>query len=427
MIIYLTLLSTKRTMVGIGLAGLMLVASCGSNSSDVRVQPVTSAATIATPASEPRDQGAPTTIQPNSEPVELPFAPANRVGGGLLVAKYLAGGLANIEDCLPELVRDWELEPVIGQRCATGDFDGDSLDELIFVVSISGHPVGPGDVWFFDDEANGYQLLTSARALANEILSGINIEATIDLTGDGAAEAVISTQICDGERCTVSFVIASAHRGFDIEDMSPDNFVVLATEGLTFEDGNNDQLIDLLVQQKVDPENPTEGPQRGTTHIISWSGLRFRANEIPDPAEFLFHTIVDADEAYRTGDFELAIELYLQAADDVSLRDWKAELGGRPSRTELQPYALFRAALGSHRQGHPDTALLLLHRASTEHQDSLHGLAAEIYLQAIENGKSLSDACTETESYLHRLESVHLDIWNYGLANPSHDISSLCR
>lgn len=414
-------------MAGIGSAVLMLIAACSSNSSDVRVQPATSATKISTAASELDAQDAPPTIQAATEPVELPFAPVNRVGGGLLVAKYLAGGLANIEDCLPELVRDWELEPLIGLRCATGDFDGDGFDELVFAVSISGDPVGPGDVWFFDDEANGYQLLTSARALANEILSGINIEAATDLTGDGAPEAVISTQVCDGARCTINFVIASAHRGFDIEDMSPNNFIVLSTEGLTFEDGNNDQLIDLLVRQQVATEDATEGPQRGTTHIISWSGLRFRANEIPDPPEFLFHAIVDADEAYRTGDFELAIARYLQTADDITLRDWKAELGGRPGRSELQPYALFRAALGSQRQGHAETALLLLHRASTEHQDSLHGLAAEIYLQAIENGKSLSDACTETESYLHRLESVHLDIWDYGLANPSHDISSLCR
>lgn len=403
------------------------LAACGGGEPDVRIRPGPGGAVATAEPDGTLEPGATTEASPTSEAVELPFAPANRVGGGLQVAEYLAGGLADIEGCLPELVRDWELEPVAGARCAVGDIDGDGLDELVYAVSIAGDPAPPGDVWFFDDAEAGYRLFTSARALANEILAGVNIEAVVDLTGDGAPEAVISAQTCDGERCSTSFVIASAHRGFAVEDLSPSELVATSTEGLVFEDGTDDQLVDLLIRREADEADPAAGPQRASTLIASWSGLRFRVDEQPDPPEYLVQLVFDADEAYRTGDLELASSLYLQAAVDGVLRDWKQEQGERAGRFELQPYSLFRAGLASQRQGDPGTAFQLFEQAASNHTDSLHGLAAGIYLQALEDGNAGSTACTASESYLGRLSSVYDDIWNYGFANPDHSITALCR
>lgn len=423
----LTRLSTRRGLLVTALVAAFTLAACGGGDPDVRIRAI-DGGTVATPdpdgSPDPDATAAPTI---DDQPVELPFAPANRVGGGLLVAEYLAGGLADIEGCLPELVRDWELEPVEGMRCASADIDADGNDELIYVVSVPGDPAAPGDVWFFDDEEAGYRLFTSARALANEVLAGVNIEAIVDLTGDGSPEAVISTQTCDGERCSVGFVIASNHRGFAVEDLAPSDLVASSTEGLSFEDGTEDQLADLLVRRDADTDDPAAGPQRAATLVASWSGLRFRVGEQPDPPEFLFHLVVDADEAYRSGDLQLASDLYLQAAADVSLRDWKAEQGQRAGRFELQPYSLFRAALAAQRQGDPATAQQLLDRAFIEHSDSVHGLAAGIYLQALQDGNPGSTACTASESYLGRLSAVYNDLWDYGFANPNHTITALCR
>ena len=419
-------LSTRVLLRTAAPALLLFLVACGSSDPDVRIRPAPGSGTVADPAASP-DPNATANATTDPQPVELPFAPDNPVGGGLLVAEYLAGGLADIEGCLPELVRDWELEPVAGLRCAIGDIDGDGRDELIYAVSVPGEPEQPGDIWFFDDSEAGYRLFTSARALANEILAGVNIEAMVDLTGDGAPEAVISTRSCDGERCTTNFVIASAHRGFAVEDLAPSDLVATSTEGLSFEDGSDDQLTDLLIRREAESDDPAAGPQRGSTLIVSWSGLRFRIDEQPDPPEFLIHLIADADEAYSSGDLELASALYIQAAADLSLRDWKSEQGQRAGRFELQPYALFRAALAAQRQGDPETALRLLDRAFVEHANSLHGLAAGIYLQALQDGNAASTACTVSESYLGRLSSVYVDIWDYGFENPDHSITTLCR
>jgi hypothetical protein len=402
--------------------------ACGGGSADVRIKPAPGAGTAA-PADGSGTPGpdASSEATPEDEPVELPFAPANRVAGGLLVAEYLAGGLADVEDCLPELVADWELEPVDGVRCAMGDIDADGKDELIYAVSVAGEPAPPGDVWFFDDADADYRFFTSARAMANEVLAGVNIEAMTDLTGDGKPEAVISSQSCDGERCSTEFVIASAHRGFAVEDLAPDDLVATSTEGLTFEDATDDGLTDLLIRNEADDEDPAAGPQRASTLVVAWSGLRFRVDERPDEPEYLIHLVDDADEAYRSGDLEEAETLYLEAADDQVLRDWKAEQGERAGRLELQPYSLFRAALANQRQGDPATAQQLLERAFRDNSNSLLGQAAGIYLQAIQSGNAASTACTAVEAYLQTLSSFYDDTFDYGYANPTHTITTLCR
>lgn len=423
----LTYLSTRHSLPLITVITAILLAACGGGDPDVRIRPVAGAGD-GTP--DPAGTADPnTTAEPtiDDQPVELPFAPANRVSGGLLVAEYLAGGLGDIEGCLPELVRDWELEPVAGLRCASADIDADGRDELVYAVSVPGDPAPPGDVWFFDDAESGYRLFTSARVLANEVLAGVNIEAVVDLTGDGSPEAVISNQTCDGERCSVGFVIASAHRGFAVEDLAPSDLVASSTEGLAFEDGSDDQLADLLVRRDADSEDPAAGPQRASTLVASWSGLRFRVDDEPDSPEFLIHLVEDADEAYRSGDLEAASDLYLQAAADISLRDWKAEQGQRAGRFELQPYSLFRAALAAQRQGDPATAMQLLERAFNDHTNSLHGQAAGIYVQALKDGNAASTACTASESYLKTLVSFYEEAWDYGFANPGHEIETLCR
>jgi hypothetical protein len=55
------------------------------------------------------------------------------------------------------------------------------------------------------------------------------------------------------------------------------------------------------------------------------------------------------------------------------------------------------------------------------------GLAAGVYLQAFQNGASAGSACQQTEQYLTRLQSVYDEVWDYGFANPTHPITSLCR
>jgi len=418
-------LSTRIWLTSIALVAAIVLSACGSSDPDVRLRPAESTSTPRPDATATPDDATP---EPEpEEPIELPFRPTNPVGGGLQVAEYLAGGLADIDQCLPELVEDWQLEPTDGDRCLLGDIDGDDRDELIYLVSVAGEPAAPGDVWFFEDADESYRLFTSARAVANQILAGVKIEAYTDLTGDGAPEAVISSLNCDAELCTTSFLIASAHRGFEVEDLTPDDLTLTSTEGLSFEDATGDQVTDLLVRREVTAEEPGAGPQRASSLVVTWTGLRFRIEEEEDEPEFLFHLVTDADSAYRSGDLALASQLYMQVVNDTSLRDWKLEQGERAGRQELQPYALFRAALAAQRSGDTAGALNLLDRALTNHSNSLHGLAAGVYQTTLENGSSAGTACAATESFLQNVRTFHAGVWDYGYDNPTHEIGTLCR
>ena len=403
------------------------------------------------------EQTSPTTVQSqNDDGVVLPFAPSNPIGGGLLVAEYLAGGLANIDDCLPELIEDWKLLNIENDRCLIGDVDGDDLDEIIYLVSVEGESANPGDVWFFDDSQSAYRLFTSARAVANEILSNLKIEGLSDITGDNYPEAIISSENCNGELCTQKLIIASAHRGFDIENLSPKNLSLRSIHNITFEDVTDDDIPDIVLQKQtkinddavinteVNPEitvtpdlnttaTPTPisenitGPQRDITTVISWTGLRLRSNIIPAEPEYLFHLVVDADTAYQSGDLEKAKELYKKAANDTELKDWKEEQGKRAGRIELQAYSLFRAAIVELRTGNAAETLNLLDSVNTNLSNSIHGLAAGIYLSALQKGEVSGTACAETEAFLTTLETFHKETWDYGIENPVHEINQLCR
>ena len=392
----------------------------------------------------------------NDDGVVLPFAPSNPIGGGLLVAEYLAGGLANIDDCLPELVEDWKLLNIENDRCLIGDVDGDDLDEIIYLVSVEGESTNPGDVWFFDDSQSAYRLFTSARAVANEILSNVKIEGLSDITGDNYPEAIISSESCNGELCTQKLIIASAHRGLDIENLSPKNLSLRSINNITFEDVTDDDIPDIVLKEKnitnddtsinteINPEitvtpepeiTPTPtlisenitGPQRDITTVISWTGLRLRSNLIPAEPEYLFHLVVDADTAYQSGDLEKAKELYKNAANNTELRDWKEEQGKRPGRIELQAYSLFRAAIVEQRTGNAAETLNLLSAVNTNLSNSIHGLAAGIYLSALQKGEVSGTACAETEAFLTTLDTFYKETWDYGIENPIHEINQLCR
>ena len=450
-------LSTLNILMILILLVAVLTSACSRSEPGVTIRPV--------PVSTfPQNENQPTTDQTvtlavqsqNDDGVVLPFAPSNPIGGGLLVAEYLAGGLANIDDCLPELVEDWKLLDIENDRCLIGDVDGDDLDEIIYLVSVKGESSDPGDVWFFDDSQSAYRLFTSARAVANEILSNVKIEGFSDITGDNYPEVIISSENCNGELCTQELIIASAHRGFDVENLSPKNLSLRSIFNITFEDVTDDDIADIVIQENNQTANNTEiiteanavvtvtpdptittaptllsenivGPQRDITTVISWTGLRLRSNLIPAEPEYLFHLVVDADTAYQSGDLEQAKTLYKKAANNTELKDWKEEQGKRAGRIELQAYSLFRTAIIEQRTGNVAETFNILNEVTTNFSNSIHGLAAGTYLSALQKGEISGIACAETEVFLTTLDTFYKETWDYGIENPIHEIERLCR
>ena len=397
--------------------GLILAACDGERG--VRIVAITATPTPGAPAAgtaAPAGSATP-------PPVDLPARPENPFAGGVAVSDYLAGGRANIADCLPELVHAWELAPVAGPRCVSADIDGDGHDEFVLLITTADDENPPGEAWFFDDEAARYRFFSSARALANAVLTGLEVAGVADLTGDGRPEVTLTARTCDTE-CSTRAVIASQHRGI-LEDLAPDDSALAGTEEVTIADDDGDGLPDVLMRRGATAVRGP-GPQRGLSRRLAWSGVRFSVIDEVDAPEFLIHLIADADVAYRVGDMPEAQRLYEAAANDTALRDWKQEIGEFVGRRELVPYALLRAALAAGRQGDAAGASALLTRAAGEGASSMHGVAAAIYLGAIDAGRPAGEACSDAQRYLQQFAAAYQRFWDYGYANPEHPIADIC-
>ena len=372
----------------------------------------------------------PTVTATSDEPPGPPDKPDEPLAGALLLRDYLASGELDLLGCLPELVAVWELAPTSGERCLYADFDGDGASEFVFALTL---PDGGGDVWFYESREEEYRLISSARVLANDTLEGVTIESVEDLTGDRFPDLVISTLNCDGAACTRQLLIMSAHGG-RLADLMPPGVEVNPTAELRIEvpgegsggTSEDRRLPQLIIKEDVVADS-TVGPVRPSSLALSWGGAGFVTKETARTTRYLFHAIVDADEAFRRGDYERARTLYEAAASATSLVDWRVERGRGSGRAELTAYALFRAGLSAQRLRDEEGMFDLLDQATTPPLGrTLHGQIAFIYRAGVEDDEAPGVICSEIELFLRAQGSTFNSIWNYGPHNPTHRIGELC-
>ena len=363
------------------------------------------------------------------EPPEPPERPEQPLASALLLRDYLATGEANLPGCLPELVSAWELAPTSGERCLFADFDGDGASEFVFAITLAG---GGGDVWFYESGEDEYRLLTSARVLVNATLDGVTIDAVADLTGDRFPDLVISALRCGDAVCERLLLIVSTHRG-RLENLTPTGLEIGPEAELSLEAADEasggttgtETPPRLVIMDDAAPDSST-GPVRSTNLVLSWAGAGFLSEVAPGPTRYLFHAVVDADEAFRRGEYELARTLYEAAATDTSLVDWRVERGRGSGRAELSAYALFRAGLSAQRMQDEAGMLTLLNQAVDNFGRTLHGQVAVIYREGVTTDLAAGLTCSAIEQFLRAQERTFRSIWNYGSHNPSHGIGELC-
>lgn len=407
-----------RRLIVIALAGALAVAgsACGGDNG-IRISAITSTPGGGTPA--PTALGTSTSA---AEAVPLPPRPENPFASGRNVAAYLAGGEADLEGCLPELVEEWGLaEEVEGPRCVPVDFDNDGRDEWVFLVSFPGEGDRPGDsdLWFFDDSEADYRYFNSGRALANAGTPGFEIRTVEDLSGDGLPDLAATWQECGASTCVTSLIIATQHGG-TLQNLAPSESSVETLEEFEVVDGAIRMLGGVV-------QSVGAGPQRQSTLVVDWAGLRFRVDREQGEPIYLVHLVNDADRAFDAGDYETAQSLYRQVSEDSELLDWKLEVGQPSDRHELQAYSLFRAALTAERSGDDDQALAFLESAVSRHPATMHAAAAEAYGTALEDGASSAEACDATEALLDTFQPLYTQFWDFGTSNPERAVFTLCR
>ena len=270
----------------LALAALALAAGCGDDSDVVIVALTRTPTPEATAEAAPRTPPSPTasTATPVVAPSSaLPPPPQSLLAGANALAPYLAGGAADLEGCVPEVVAAWGFAEIEGPRCVLADLDGDGGDEFALVVTLPRQgETRPGDVWVFADVRRDARLQASARALANAVLGDVSIVAADDLTGDGLPEIVVSSRTCGAAICSTDFLIISAHRGV-LEDLAPEDIEVAALDSAVVEDVTGDGRPDLVLRGGV-IASAGAGPPRAFRRSLAWSGLRFFVDEQPGAA-----------------------------------------------------------------------------------------------------------------------------------------------
>ena len=371
----------------------------------------------------------PTQTATRDEPPEPPPRPAEPLASALLLRDHLLTGEANLPGCLPDLVSAWGLAPTRGERCLFADFDGDGASEFVFALTLA---EGGGDVWFYESSEEEFRLYSSARVLVNATLDGVTIESIADLTGDRFPDLVISALRCDDAACARQLLIISNHRG-NLEDLMPPGVEVSTTAAVRVETTGASSAgttggapaTRLLIEDETVSDS-SAGPVRASNLALTWTELGFISEQTSDTARYLFHAIVDADEAFRSGDYARARALYVSAASDTSLVDWRVEQGRASGRAELSAYALFRAALAAQRLRDDAGMIALLDQAVDNLGRTLHGQVAAIYREGLRTDTAPGLICSAIEQFLRAQESRFNSIWNYGPHNPVHRITELC-
>lgn len=406
-------------LFALGLAAVVAacLVACGGGEG-IRITAITSTPSTATTTSTPAtilSSSTAATLAPVPELPENPFA------AGREVEAYLSSGDPDLAGCLPDLVRTWRLAREIqGPRCLLIDIDGDRQNEYAFLISfpVESGPA-PTDLWFFESEDQDHRFFNSGRALANGSASGLYIRYVEDLTGDGIQEIVATWEDCGASTCVTHLLIATAHHG-TLENLAPSDAAIESLDQFEVQGGTIRMSGGMVASAGA-------GPQRGATQVVSWAGNRFRLETEPGEASYLIHLVNDADRAFAAANYQEAQSLYLSAAGNTTLPDWKVEVGAAAGRTELRAYSTFRAALAAGRAGNVNESMALLARTAAEYPGSMHGSIAAEYLKAVQEGASPGDACSTAEIYIESFQALYVQFWDYGSANPQRSVFTLCR
>ena len=374
----------------------------------------------------------PTATQAPPSPVALPDLPGELSQYAATIARYLTA--TDAPAACPDVLLDaWAIPIPPAGRCATADTDADGEDELILALAPP------------EERRDSFEVPVTVAVLdrsdgtwgvafrSPDVAEGGGIP--VSMPGDGLGDVLMAVQdVNDVPGAEVVYLLEScgAHTCFTSVDVY--GWTGAAYADLT--DGEISISFAEIALEDTDGDGDTEiilhggsigswgaGPTRTRTEVYGWDGRQYVLAEVTDdPSEFLYHLVLDADEAFLSGDLGPVLKLYRRALEDRSLAEWKEN-----ERAEIDAYLHFRIALTYMALGRPVEAAQSLDAAADNYPGSLHGEMARAFRDAWLQAGDAVAGCLAADDYVQANIEAFEEFWYFGYGNPELDPRRLCR
>jgi hypothetical protein len=344
------------------------------------------------------------------------------------IAQYLTATNAPVA-CPNALLDTWGIPISPAARCAVGDTDADGQDEIILVLAVSqgfdfavtvavlDKSAGSWGVAFqppSTEEGGGF-LVSVPSGNLDEILWAVQ-----DVNAVPGAEIVYRPEYCGAHTCYTT-VEVYGWTGATYADLT-DGEITISYADTALEDTDLDGDLEIILHGGS-IGSVGAGPTRTRTELYGWNGRQYvLAQTILDPSEFLYHNVLDADDAFFASDLLLALDRYTRAVQDVSLLQWKEN-----ERGEMDPYLHFRIAITYMALGGASAeAAQSLDAAISSYPGSLHGEMARAFRDAWLPAGDTSAGCRAADAYVQANLDAFQEFWYFGYGNREFDPGRMC-
>jgi hypothetical protein len=255
---------------------------------------------------------------PVGEPEPLVYIPFDALPESLLDFMNSGGSINDMGEALYEAGVANLPEPI-----ATGDMDGDGLDEVVVSIfdpdSVSLPPAGILLIYSCQDSV--YRLVYKEDTRSADGAPGIRF--LQDLNADGRDDLVVSSASCGAHTCFERVQViqwdGTSYRNH-LEGDSSD----LPYPNIYLSPGVPEGVYEIQVTGSG-IGSVGAGPQRNVTRVWSFSedAQLWEVSDFQqEPSNYRIHVLHDAVDAARNGDYQQALVLYNRVINDTTLEDW---------------------------------------------------------------------------------------------------------
>ncbi len=321
---------------------------------------------------------------------------------------------------IPHILTQWEASPVMGIPWMQKDVTGDGAAEIIISF------VDPASELYPPISKMAVYGCRDGGVIAMYIFEpgewfGLNFIGAQDLTLDGVAELVFSEVSCGAHTCW-DILHVWAWSGTDFEEKVGREFT---TPYATYSLEEHQILISSHGIGSVGA-----GPQRPVTTTLTWNGEVVTATAMTvAPAVFRYHVFRDGDTALLAGDLAAARMAYQRVLKDDRLENWSAYTGTDEERLWFDALARWRLLTLEVYAGNMESAevfyTMLLEAAPADMAGAPVTELARQFWQAYQAQGNLPGACRAALDIQAAQDTLYF-LNGFGYANPTYALEDLC-